>query len=130
MEELLALFYWRFQTEFLAVSDSQNNGKSDVNRRLWDFLFYITFGFVVTSSVKIAGVLLVFSFLIVPAIGALLFVESISSRLIFGWIFGLVGSILGMLASLLLDIPTGASIVVTFGFMLVIAWLFRPKGAD
>ena len=56
--------------------------------------------------------------------------ESISSRLIFGWIFGLVGSILGMLASLLLDIPTGASIVVTFGFMLVIAWLFRPKGAD
>jgi|TARA_B100000929_G_C15445545_1_gene399434 zinc/manganese transport system permease protein len=123
-------FHWRFRTEFLAVSDSQNNGKSDVNRKLWDFLFYITFGFVVTSSVKIAGVLLVFSFLIVPAIGALLFVEGISSRLIFGWIFGLVGSILGMLASLLLDIPTGAAIVVTFGFMLVIAWLFRPKGTD
>ena len=111
-----------------SMNDSGGTG-TQVNRKQWDFLFYVSFGFVVTISVKIAGVLLVFSFLIVPAVAALLFVEGISSRLIFGWIFSLVGSILGMLASLLLDVPTGAAIVVTFGLMLVAAWLFRPKGA-
>ena len=127
---IIGLFHWRFREQFLSVSLSENSGTAtQVKSKRWDFLFYVTFGFVVTVSVKIAGVLLVFSFLIIPAVAALLFVEGISSRLIFGWIFSLVGSILGMLASLLLDIPTGAAIVVTFGLMLVAAWLFRPKSA-
>ena len=127
---IIGFFHWWFREQFLLASKNDSGGtRTSVNRKQWDFLFYVTFGFVVTTSVKIAGVLLVFSFLIVPAVAALLFVEGIFSRLIFGWIFSLVGSILGMLASLLLDIPTGAAIVVTFGLMLVAAWLFRPKGA-
>ena len=127
---IIGLFHWWFREQFLLASMNDSGGTgTQVNRKQWDFLFYVSFGFVVTISVKIAGVLLVFSFLIVPAVAALLFVEGVSSRLIFGWIFSLVGSILGMLASLLLDVPTGAAIVVTFGLMLVAAWLFRPKGA-
>lgn len=125
---IIGLFHWRFRRQFLEASRSENAGAETARRRKWDFLFYVTFGFVVTSSVKIAGVLLVFSFLIVPAVAALLFVDGISSRLTFGWTFGVVGSILGMLLSLLLDVPTGAAIVVTFGLMLAVAWLLRPRG--
>lgn len=118
---VIGLFHWRFRREFLGASRGTRQASSvNVNTRLWDFLFYVTFGFVVTSSVKIVGVLLVFSFLIIPAVAALLFVETTQGRLLFGWIFGVAGSIAGILASLTLDIPTGAAIVVTFGVMLTI----------
>lgn len=120
---VIGVFHWIFRKAFFAVS-SQNHDTQH-NTRIWDFLFYITFGFVVTSSVKIAGVLLVFSFLIIPAVAALLFVEGIKNRLFFGWGFGVLGSVLGMAASLILDIPTGAAIVATFGFMLVLSAIIR-----
>ena len=79
----------------------------------------------VTNSVKIAGVLLVFSFLITPIVTALIFQESIRGRLIFGWVFSIVGSLLGMFVSLMLDVPTGAAIVVTFGAMLAISGIYK-----
>ena len=123
----IGIFHWRFRRQFLLASEDYSGKEPPLNTRLWDFLFYVTFGFVVTSSVKIAGVLLVFSFLIVPAAAALLFVNSIVSRLIFGWTFGVAGSILGMIVSIIFDAPTGASIVVTFGLMLVISWIFGKK---
>jgi zinc/manganese transport system permease protein len=74
----------------------------------------------VTSSVQIAGIFLVFSYLIIPAVAALLFVRGVKNRLIFGWTFGVVGSLLGLLVSVVLDLPTGASIVVTFGALLLV----------
>lgn len=123
---IIGFIHWKFRSQFMAASESHKKDqhpKSSV--KFWDFIFYITFGFVVTSSVKIAGVLLVFSFLIIPAVGALLFMNTNRSRLIFGWIFGTVGSLLGVYASLLLDIPTGAAIVVTFGTMLVLLGIIR-----
>jgi zinc/manganese transport system permease protein len=88
--------------------------------RLWDFIFYITFGFVVTSSVRIAGVLLVFSYLVVPAVCAVFFVRSVPYRLIIGWGLGFVASVLGLCASAKWDLPTGASVVTVFGAILVI----------
>jgi len=87
----------------------------------WDFLFYITFGFVVTSSVKIAGVLLVFSYLIVPATCAMLLARGIVPRLIIGWIIGFSVSVLGLFFSAKWDLPTGASIVTCFGLALIIS---------
>ncbi len=68
--------------------------------RLWDFLFYASFGFVVTSSVAIAGVLLVFCYLIVPSVAAMLFADSIGKRLAIGWTMGTVVSALGVYLSL------------------------------
>ncbi len=86
--------------------------------RWWDFLFYASFGFVVTSSVRIAGVLLVFSYLIVPsAVGALL-TRSVSGRLLIGWALGVLVSVLGLAASYVWDLPTGATVVTTFGAVL------------
>jgi zinc/manganese transport system permease protein len=123
---VIGLFHWIFREQFLKASEHHARGREpDARTRFWDFLFYITFGFVVTSSVKIAGVLLVFSFLIIPAVAALLFVEGHRNRLIFGWIFGIVVSVAGMLLSLGLDIPTGASIVATFGGLLAVLAIVR-----
>jgi zinc/manganese transport system permease protein len=115
---VIGYFHFLYRKQFLAVST--NIDDESINGKLWDFLFYVTFGFVVTSSVKIAGVLLVFSFLIIPAVAALLFFQNTKSRLVFGWLFGIIGSILGMVFSLLFDIPSGATIVVTFAVMLSI----------
>jgi zinc/manganese transport system permease protein len=88
--------------------------------RFWDFLFYITFGFVVTSSVRIAGVLLVFSYLVVPAVCAMFFVKNVMPRLLIGWGLGFAASVLGLYASAKWDLPTGASVVTVFGIILVV----------
>src|SRR5215471_14118546 len=88
---------------------------------IFHFLFYASFGFVVTSSVAIAGVLLVFCYLIVPSVGAMLFADRIGPRLAIGWTMGTLVSALGCYLSALpsIDTPTGATIVCTFGVVLV-----------
>lgn len=90
-------------------------------RKLWHFLFYASFGVVVTSSVKVAGVLLVFAFLIIPPLFAMHFVSRFSHILLVAWITGLLVSLLGITASVLFDLPTGASIVVTFILPVVLS---------
>jgi zinc/manganese transport system permease protein len=97
-----------------------------VSVRWWDFLFYASFGIVVTSSVSIAGVLLVFCYLIVPSVGAMLYAERIGRRLAIGWTMGTVVSALGVFLSLKLDLPTGATIVCTFGAVLALMAAARP----
>jgi len=86
--------------------------------RWWDFVFYVTFGIVVTSSVRIAGVLLVFSYLIVPAAVAALLSASVSARLAIGWAAGALVSATGLWASFAWDLPTGAAVVATFGALM------------
>ena len=94
--------------------------------RFWDFLFYASFGFVVTSSVAIAGVLLVFCYLIVPSVAAMLYADTIGKRLAIGWSMGTIVSALGVYLSLQLDLPTGATIVCTFGLVLIVMAAVRP----
>src|SRR5438067_286315 len=87
----------------------------------WEFLFYSTFGMVVTSSVALAGVLLVFSFLIIPATIGVMFASSLSRQLAIGWIAGTLTSAVGLALSFALDLPTGAAIVCAFGAALALA---------
>ena len=123
---VIGTFHWKYRQQFLLVSQFHVVGeKLGQSARYWDFLFYVTLGFVVTNSVKIAGVLLVFSFLIIPTVAAIIYQDSIRGRLIFGWVFSIVGSLLGMFVSLTLDVPTGAAIVVTFGAMLAISGIYK-----
>ncbi len=84
----------------------------------WDFLFYASFGVVVTSSVRMAGVLLVFAYLMVPATVGVLLSRSVTGRLLIGWGFGFLVSVLGLFASYVWDFPTGATVVTTFGALL------------
>lgn len=92
----------------------------------WEFVFYATFGAVVTSSVAIAGVLLVFSFLIIPAAIGVMFASSLGTQLAIGWIAGTLTSALGLAASFMFDLPTGAAMVCTFGASLAIAGMLYP----
>src|SRR4051812_22919971 len=131
---LVGLFHFIFRKKFLAISVGAHNHEAETvpNVKLWDFLFYTSFGFVVTSSVSIAGVLLVFSYLIVPSVAAMLFSRNIGVRLAIGWTMGAVVSALGVLLSFRLDLPTGATIVCTFGITLALmaavwAVFVRPK---
>src|SRR4051794_3828245 len=123
----IGVFHFMFRHQFLAISrDHAAAEASGLSTKLWDFLFYASFGFVVTSSVSIAGVLLVFCYLIVPSLGAMLYAQSIGKRLAIGWTIGTIVSAVGVYASLQLDLPTGATIVCTFGIALIIMALVRP----
>jgi zinc/manganese transport system permease protein len=93
---------------------------------VWEFIFYATFGVVVTSSVAIAGVLLVFSFLIIPAAIGVMFASSFARQLAIGWIAGIVTSAAGLAASFALDLPTGAAMVCAFGVALAVAGMLYP----
>jgi zinc/manganese transport system permease protein len=123
----IGIFHYVFRRQFLAISRSHGDPESTgLNYRMWDFLFYASFGFVVTSSVAIAGVLLVFCYLIVPSVAAMLYADSIGRRLAIGWSMGTVVSALGVYLSLILDLPTGATIVCTFGLVLIGMAAARP----
>ena len=123
----IGLFHFIFRRQFLAISMNHDRASVDgLSVRFWDFLFYASFGFVVTSSVAIAGVLLVFCYLIVPSVAAMLYADSIGKRLAIGWSMGTLVSALGVYLSLQLDLPTGATIVCTFGLVLVIMAAVRP----
>ena len=118
---VIGIFHYIFRKKFLLISIDPDAARAQgINIRLWDFLFYASFGFVVTSSVAIAGVLLVFCYLIVPSVGAMLFADRIGSRLAIGWTMGTLVSALGIFLSVQMDLPTGAAIVCTFGGVLVL----------
>ena len=106
--------------------DTDRAEAEGISVRWWDFLFYMSFGIVVTRSVAIAGVLLVFCYLIVPSVAAMLYADRIDTRLALGWTMGSVVSALGVYFSLWFDLPTGATIVCTFGLVLVVMAVLRP----
>jgi zinc/manganese transport system permease protein len=119
-------FHYVFRKQFLLISTNPEQAEAQgLSVRWWDFLFYVSFGFVVTSSVAIAGVLLVFCYLIVPSVGAILFANTIGRRLAIGWTMGSLVSALGVYLSLRLDLPTGATIVCTFGAVLAVMAVIR-----
>jgi len=123
---VIGLFHYLFRKKFLLISiDPAAAEAQGVSIRLWDFLFYASFGLVVTRSVAIAGVLLVFCYLIVPSVGAMLFADRIGPRLAIGWTMGTLVSALGVYLSVVLDLPTGATIVCTFGGVLVVMFILH-----
>ncbi len=121
---LVGLVHFVFRKQMLKASFQKSHDSK------WDFLFYALFGVVITSSVKVAGILQVFSFLIVPAIISSYFFKTIKSRLIFGWVFGSLLCLFAMLLSFKFDLPSGAFIVFCFTLapiILVIIELLRQK---
>jgi zinc/manganese transport system permease protein len=123
----VGLFHYIFRKRFLAISlDHDHADSKGLNVRWWDFLFYASLGFVVTRSVSIAGVLLVFCYLIVPSVGAMLYSQRIGRRLAIGWTMGGVVSALGIYLSVALDLPTGPTMVCTFGLVLILMALVKP----
>src|SRR5258705_10510012 len=121
---VIGVFHYIFRRRFLLIFNGPEQAEAKgMSIRFWDFLFYASFGFVVTSSVAIAGVLLVFCYLIVPSVGAMLFADRVGPRLAIGWTMGTLVSALGVYFSVSLDTPTGATIVCTFGAVLILMFL-------
>jgi len=111
--------HWIFRKPFFKISLQPGQARREGMRlRLWDFLFYVTFGVVITSSVAIGGVLLVFSFLVIPATLAILFADSTRARLLLGWGIGTVVSAAGILFSFRANLPSGPSVVAAFAVTL------------
>ncbi len=120
---IIGALHWFCRRPFFLISESPEQAYAEGWRvRLWDFLFYASFGVVVTSSVRIAGVLLVFSYLIVPALAGLAVGQRIATRLLIGWAFGTVVSVVGIAGSAVFDLPTGATVVCAFGLVLLAWW--------
>lgn len=123
---LLAALHFVFRRRFLELSFEKDASPEEGWRPvLWDLLFYASFGVVITSSVQMAGVLLVFSFLIVPAVFSALFVERLLARLLLAWALGALVSAAGLWGSFRFDLPTGAAVVVTFGGALLLGAVAR-----
>ncbi len=122
-----------FRKKFLAISfDPERAAASGLRVRWWDFLFYVLFGLVVTSFVHIGGVLLVFTYLIVPAVCAVYLAESLAARLVIGWGIATVASLVSLYATSKVDLPIGAAIVCGLGLFLVLTiglTRFRRKTA-
>ncbi|MEQ1857514.1 MAG: metal ABC transporter permease [Longimicrobiales bacterium] len=118
---VLAVFYGAFHDRFALISSDAEAAFAQGTRvRLWDFLFYAAFAVVVVSFVRVAGVLLTFAYLIVPAVCAVTLTKGWLARLAVGWAVGTVASVVGLVASFVLDLPTGAAIVCASGLVLVL----------
>ena len=117
----LALFYGAFHRRFALISSDPEHAETQGLRvRLWDFLFYAAFALVVVSFVRLAGVLLTFAYLIVPAVCGVMLARRWVGQLAIGWGIAATASLLGLWASYKLDLPTGAAIVVVCGLLLAI----------
>lgn len=122
----MGLIHWFSRKQLLLVTEEPETAHvNGMKLWWWDFVFYATFGLIVTSSVKVAGVLLVFAFLIIPAVAAMIAVEGITRRLIFGWLFGVTGCFGGLELSMRLDLSAGPTIVSVFLILLVGTWLIK-----
>jgi len=122
----VGLFHLLFRKQFIRLSESCGEGAVSGRRAVWwDFLFYLSMGLVITFSVKIAGVLVIFAFLIIPATFSALLAESWGRRLLIVWIVGVVSVIFGLLLSYFLDFSTGPAVISILGLALVVAALIR-----
>jgi len=123
---LVGIFHFIFRDIFIAISeDSEAAAASGINVRLWDFLFYLSFGVVITLSVRTAGVLLVFVFLIAPSLFTMMVSSGWKNRLIIGWLMGATVSVTGLVISYKFDFPTGPSVVIVYGGVLLITSLIK-----
>jgi len=121
----IGLFHYLFRGKFLLISNNPEAAyEKGLSVRFWDFLFYVSFGVVITHSVGTAGVLLVFVFLVVPAIASILITDVLWKQLLIGWGMGLVVSVAGLYISYIADLPSGPTVVAFYGVMLLLVALY------
>jgi len=118
---LIGLFHFIFREKFILISEHPEKAYAQgLSVRFWDFLFYVSFGIVITHSVGTAGVLLVFVFLVVPAITSMLITDVLWKQLVIGWIMGLFVTVIGLYISYIADLPSGPTVVAFYGLVLTI----------
>lgn len=121
---VISLFHYVFRRKMLAITFAPERVR---HLKLWDFVFYATFGVIITSSVHLAGVLMVFSVLVIPAVIAFFYTRRFLHALLLAWGTGTVAIVGGLAVSFSLDFTTGPVLVVSFGVVLTVALLFRRR---
>jgi len=129
----LAVFHYFLRNRFMTISLKEDEVAAQGWKvRWWDFLFYLSFGVAITLAVPIAGVLLVFTFLVVPAVIAFLFTRKEGTLILVSWLSSALASALGLFISFRFDLPTGPLIVVVFGLVLLgaggVRWVLTAQG--
>jgi zinc/manganese transport system permease protein len=124
---VIGVAHWLLRKPFFEITGDAEAARRR-GRRLfwWDFLFYAIFGFVVTSSVQIAGVLLVFGLLVIPAVAGLMASSRTGVALAVGWTFAFVGCIAGLVGSVRWDLPAAPSVLVALSGLLVVTGVVLP----
>jgi zinc/manganese transport system permease protein len=120
---VVAGFHWLLRQRFILISENYERAVAEQGWwvKLWDFLFYISFGVVIVLSVRVAGIMLVFSFLVVPAAISMMFSKRWRTKLLIGWSAGALASLVGLYVSYKLDFPSGPAIVCFLGLFLILA---------
>jgi zinc/manganese transport system permease protein len=122
---VIALIHFIFRKKFAMISFAPEHAeKEGISIRSWDFLFYALFGLVVTTFVRIGGVLLVFSYLIIPAVCANFLARRLRVLLLIGWLIASIASAAGIYASSKFNLPMGAAIVAGLGACLIVCMTF------
>ena len=113
--------HYALRRRFILISEDPERAFGEgVAVRWWDFLFYLSFGLVITLAVGVAGVLMVFAYLVAPAIIAIAVSDRWPRRIAVAWALGVAGSALGLFASYQWDLPSGPAIVCSLGGFLVL----------
>ena len=131
---VLGVLHFIFRHQFITISEDVGAAeRAGIRVRPWDCLFFATFALMVTQSVGIAGVYVVFSYLIIPAACGKLFGNSFGSQLVIAWGIAVLTTIIGLFVSAVWDMPTGSSLVSCFGGILVVCivlrWILKGKAA-
>jgi len=114
---------------FLITENPDEAKRRGYNLFWWDVFFYGGFGFVVTSSVQMAGVLLVFALLVIPSVASLIITEQTGVQLAIGWIFAVVAAFVGLIVAFMHDLPAAPAILLVMTVMLtligMVGWFFK-----
>ena len=119
---LLLLFHYKFRHKFIGLTEKQLRGE---NEKFWDFLFFTTQGIITVLVVPIAGVLLAYAFLMIPAAIVAMFTKKWGSAIAIGWGIGFIACMIGLFASYFFDLPYGPSLVLSLGGFFVCAVIIR-----
>ena len=120
MVSIVGLFHWIFRKKMLNLTDNYSDcSKNQGNRKLWDFLFYFSFGLVIVEAVQVGGILTVFALLIIPASTTLLFFSSWRSRILVGLLLSVILTIPALWVSWTWDLPASPVLILFLGITLI-----------
>lgn len=123
---LAAVFHYLFYKQFIFVSyDPETADTFGVKTKLWNFIFYLILGTVISSSIKTSGVILTFGYMVIPAVSALLLVKNIKKIFFVSVLFGLISTVIGLYLSFVLDLPSGPAIVAVLCLLSATGWVIK-----
>jgi zinc/manganese transport system permease protein len=123
---LVGAFHYFFRHKFIRLTQDYLSGNLSVSHpRLWDFLFYFSFGIVIVEAVSLGGILTIFAFLIIPASISALFSSRWSARIFIGLGVGGLATISGLYLSWMMDVPSSPTIILFLGICFLFSLAFR-----